>query len=231
MSSRSPLLGLALAAMTVSASVQAAEPVATRPFSATGFTGVSLRGPDDVVVRPGPFSITATGPRAVLERLKIGVSRGTLVVSRDSRPGTRNGKAQVIVTMPAIASASLPGAGNMVVQRVAGPSFSATLAGAGDLTVQALEAQAVRLELTGAGDIEIAGRAQRVSATLNGAGDIGIEKLAARDLSVVLNGAGDVAARASGIATVRANGVGSVKVTGGAKCQVTKGMLATVRCG
>ena len=229
MSSR-PFLAVLVVAILPGLS-HAAEPTATRQFPVANFTGVNVTGADDVVVREGPFAVSATGRQEVLDRLQVRVANNMLVVSRKGRVSGRDSSARITVTMPAIASLQLTGAGDVAVQRAAGPRFSARLTGAGNLRIQAVAAQDVRFELTGAGNLYAAGRSERLSVALSGAGDMDLKALASRDISVVLNGVGDVDARASGIATIKANGVGSVSVTGTADCRVTKSMLASVTCG
>jgi len=56
---------------------------ATRSFAASDFTGVEVRGSDDVDVKTGQkFAVTAEGDAKVLDQLDIRVVNGTLRVGR-----------------------------------------------------------------------------------------------------------------------------------------------------
>lgn len=52
-----------------------------KKYDHTGFSGVKVQGPIEVVIAQGPFSVNAEGDAEVLENLMISVNNGTLVIA------------------------------------------------------------------------------------------------------------------------------------------------------
>ena len=223
------LLPLALAACT-SASA------ATRGFPVGGFDRIRSSVPFDVRVHTGSApSVVAEGPQEALDRLKIEVRGGELVIG--TTPGgwfsgwhLGHGRAVITVGAPAISAAALSGPGNLDIDRVQGRSFAASVSGPGDMGIGQLETGHADLSLSGRGDLTVAGRAGSARMAVSGPGDIRAAKLMLRDASITVSGPGDVSAYATGTADVTLSGPGDVTVTGGARCSVTKHGPGDVTC-
>ncbi|WP_029936703.1 head GIN domain-containing protein [Sphingomonas sp. UNC305MFCol5.2] len=203
--------------------VQASGTGASRSFAANGFTGVELRGPDDVDVKAGQnFAVTAEGDPKVLDKLDIRVVDGTLRVGRkDSKEqwfGNDHG-ARVHVVMPKLISAAVKGSGNLTAQRGEG-DFDGAIAGSGNLTVADLRANAAELSIAGSGDLSVAGTASKLSASIAGSGDIDAKRLTAASADVSIAGSGNVLGTVKGPASVSIVGSGDAELGGGAKCSV-----------
>lgn len=211
-----------------------AGPDGTRSFDATGFTGVEFAGSDNVIVKQGAaFSVVATGPQSVLDKLDIGVKDGVLVVSR--KPQTlswNNDKSAVVtVTMPALARAELSGSGEMTVDKAGGDSVAATLSGSGNLEIGNVTAKSVALSLAGSGDLSIkGGTATSGEYSLAGSGDIDAVGLKLATAEVAAAGSGNVQLTATTTADVSIVGSGDVKVGGGAKCDSSTVGSGEVSC-
>lgn len=227
---------LALAACGTSSDAESRDPgpVAKRSFDLTGFEKVALRGSDDVRVTTGSaFSITAEGPRKILDELELSVEDGTLEVGRKRKSGWSwsSGRGAVItVTMPAITGARLAGSGDMTVAASKTESFMASLAGSGDLKVSGLTTSRLEAKLAGSGDLAISGTASAVDASLAGSGDLTARDLAAETASLSLAGSGNASLRASGAVDVKLVGSGDVEVYGTDQCKVSKIGSGDVRC-
>ena len=197
---------------------------ATRSFAAAGFTGVDLRGPDDVDVRTGAnFAVTAQGDSAILDDLRIEVVDGTLRVGRKDKGGrwfSGDHGVKVHVVMPRLASASVSGSGDLTADKAEG-AFKGAIAGSGNLDIAALRASDADLSIAGSGDMTVAGSAERLSASVAGSGDIDAAGLTATGASVSVLGSGNVRAVVKGGASVSIAGSGDVELTGGAKCSVS----------
>jgi len=194
----------------------------TRSFNATGFTGVDLRGSDDVDVKAGnSFSVTAEGDPKVLDQLEIKVVDGTLRVGRKSNNFSWSGDhgAKVHVVMPKLTLASVSGSGDLTIDRAEG-DFTGSIAGSGNLDIAALNANAAKLSVAGSGDMTLAGTVAKLTASIVGSGDIDGEKLTATGASISVVGSGNMRGVVKGGASVSIAGSGDVDLTGGANCAV-----------
>lgn len=215
--------------------VRAAGTGSVRTFAVADFTGVALRGSDDVDVRVGPaFSVRAEGPSDELDTLKIERVGDTLRIGRRTRAivGWTNHKAvKVFVTMPRIAAAQISGSGNLAIDRVAGGDFAGDGAGSGTLSIAALTVSHAKLSVAGSGDILAKGTVDRLTLDVAGSGNITAGGLKARSASVSVAGSGNVRADIAGTASVSVIGSGDVDLGRGAKCSTTKIGSGEVHCG
>lgn len=236
--------GALAAACSTSSSREAADagPAATRGFDLAGFDKVSLKGSDDVSVTVGPqFSVTATGPQAMLDRLDIRVEDGVLVVAR--KKGGGDGESwsirwkddwyrgvKVAVTMPALTGAVLAGSGDMQIEGARAEKLDLALRGSGDLRISGIDADALDAALAGSGDMVLAGSARQVALSLAGSGDIDAGGLNGGTLAANLAGSGDIRARASGEADVSIVGSGDITIAGTSDCRISKLGSGEVTC-
>jgi hypothetical protein len=206
----------------------------SRSYQVTGFTGVELAGPDNVVVKQGAaFTATATGPQDVLNKLELVVRDGKLIVRRQSEfmNWSSGQSATITVTMPALTSAEVTGSGSLTADRAAGDAISASVAGSGDLELTLVEAKSVDLSLAGAGDLVVkGGKADRGDISLAGSGDVSTTGLSLTAADISLAGSGDIDATATGTADVSVAGSGDVRVGGGAKCDSSEIGSGSVTC-
>ncbi len=204
----------------------------TRSFQVADFTGVSLRGADNVEVRTGAFSVTAEGDTALLDRLEIRKDGNTLRIGRKDGEWNWGGDkgAKIIVTLPALASADIAGSGDMTVDQAKG-DFSGAVAGSGNLTLASLSGGKADLSIAGSGDINVgAGTATKLDISIAGSGNVGAAGLKASGANISIAGSGNVRAQVSGDADISLVGSGDVELTGGAKCSVSKMGSGDARC-
>lgn len=204
---------------------QASGTGATRSYAATGFTGVELRGSDNVDVKPGAtFSVTAEGDPKVLDQLEITVDKDTLRIGRKGGASGWLGKddkgARIHVVMPRVDSVSAAGSGDMIVERAEG-NFDGSVAGSGNLDIRRLDGGSVDLSVAGSGTLTIAGTATSLDANIAGSGNIEGAGLTVTSAEVAIAGSGNVRAIVKGDAEVSILGSGNVTLTGGANCDVT----------
>jgi hypothetical protein len=209
----------------------------TRSFAIADFTGVELRGSDDVDVRVGTgFSVRAEGPSEELDKLKIEKVGGTLRVGRiDGNSfhwgGGDHDKVKVYVTMPRIAEASIAGSGDMTVDRAEGQSFTGDSAGSGDLDVAAINVETGKFSIAGSGDMTLKGSAKKLTIDIAGSGGVDAPGLTAQGADVSIAGSGSVRADVKGSAAVSVMGSGDVDLGPGAKCATSKMGSGDVKCG
>ncbi|ATY32909.1 head GIN domain-containing protein [Sphingomonas psychrotolerans] len=210
---------------------QASGSGATRTFAATGFTGVELRGSDDVDVKTGAnFAVTAEGDTKVLDQLDIRVVNGTLRVARkDSKWFSNDRGARVHVVMPRLTAAAVGGSGDLTVDRAEG-DFGGAVSGSGNLTIADLRAGSADLSVAGSGDMSVAGSASKLSASIAGSGNIDARRLTAANADVSIAGSGNVFGTVKGPASVSIVGSGDAELGGGAKCSVNAVGSGEARC-
>jgi len=205
----------------------------TRNFDVADFTGVSLRGADDVEVKTGTaFKVTAEGDSALLDRLEIRKDGDTLRIGRkdgDWKWGGGKG-AKITVTLPKLTSASVAGSGDMTVDRAQG-NFDGSIAGSGNLSIAQFAGGKADLSIAGSGDLSIAaGQASEIDASIAGSGDIDAPALKAERGDLSIAGSGNIRAQVTGEADISIVGSGDVELTGGAKCSVSKMGSGQARC-
>lgn len=234
---RNLLLFASAAALTACGSISGAATGGhgTRSFALSGFDAVRLSGSDDVrVVRGTSFSIVATGPNEVLDRLDIKTEGKTLVVTRK-----RNGSwgwsrdsegATVTVTMPSIRAAQVAGSGDMSVDRADGPAFKGGVNGSGNLDLPSVNAAAVELDVTGSGDLRAKGRARTAALSVTGSGDLDAAGLTADIAKVAIQGSGDINANARQSASINIAGSGDATVSGTRNCTISKAGSGEANC-
>jgi len=207
---------------------------ASRSFVATGFTGVKLAGSDDVVVTRGDkFSVVATGPQDVLDKLDIAVKNGVLVIGRAGGMMHRytDDGARVAVTLPRLDRAELTGSGTLSIDQAEADAVNLVLSGSGDLAVDAVTAKAMAIAMAGSGDLTVkAGKADRGEVSLAGSGDVDVNGVTLGTANISLSGSGDVDATATATASVAIVGSGDVRLGGGAKCDTSEMGSGTVSC-
>lgn len=209
-------------------------PDGSRSFAASGFTGVELEGPDNVVVTRGDsFSVVATGPQEELDKLRIEVENGVLVVGRQSEKmswGNHKG-ATVKVVLPRLDKAELTGSGDLSIDSASGDKVAVALAGSGNLGIASVTAKELNVALAGSGDLSIkGGKADKGEVALAGSGDIDVKGVTLTTADISIAGSGDVDATATATADVSVLGSGDVRLGGGAKCDSSELGSGTVSC-
>ncbi|MDK2768202.1 MAG: DUF2807 domain-containing protein [Sphingomonas sp.] len=205
---------------------------ATRTFQVADFTGVSLRGADDVEVRTGAFAVTAEGDSALLDRLEIRKDGDTLRIGRKDGEWNWGGDkgAKIIVTLPALASADIAGSGDMTIDQ-AKRDFDGAIAGSGNMTIAALAGGKADLAIAGSGDVTISGgTSSALDISIAGSGNVTATGLKSAKADISIAGSGNVRAQVSGPADISLIGSGDVELTGGAKCSVSKMGSGDARC-
>ncbi|MGN7997560.1 head GIN domain-containing protein [Sphingomonas sp. 22176] len=205
----------------------------TRSFAARDFTGVALKGSDDVDVRTGAdFSVQAEGDPAVLDQLDIRLDGKTLNIGRKNRAGIlwdKGGAPKIHVVLPRLANATVAGSGTMRVTRAEG-AFEAVVAGSGDLDIAALATTKASLSVAGSGNMTVAGRTDDLDVSVAGSGDLRGQQLTAKRADVSVAGSGNVRANVAGPASVSMVGSGDVELRGGAQCKVSKIGSGEAKC-
>jgi hypothetical protein len=215
-----------------------AGPMVQKSYQVGNFTQVEVAGPFDVTIHTGAApSVSAKGNQKLIDRLVVEVKGDKLVVHTESNRGWfnwgwgTNGKADIAITVPAIAGATLAGSGGINIDNVKGDNFEGTVAGSGDLNIDSVEVQSLKLAIAGSGDVRAkSGQAGSVAYKIAGSGGIDARSVKAQTADVSIAGSGSINGQATTAADVKIMGSGDVTITGGAKCNVTKHGSGDVNC-
>lgn len=224
--------------LTSSSQAQPQKPFGSesRNFTVSSFDRIELDGHYEVLVTTGArASVSATGPTALLQRLRVEVDGNRLrIYGRNEPSGFERkipGKVVVRVSVPALSAARIGGSGNMRVNRVAGRHFDGRVDGSGYLTLASLQVQSASFGMVGSGGISAPnGQTGSLSVQLAGSGSVDTRGVNARSAKAQVGGSGSVFARANGPVTVDLSGSGSVQFVGGAQCRIQKTGSGSVLC-
>ena len=176
--------------------IQGSGNVVTEMREVSGFTAVSLNGVGHLIIdQTGSESMSITADDNILPTIETRVSGRTLIISiQDNTTFNNVTELTYHVTLQAIDTLELNGAGEVEVLNPDGQDWQATLSGGGSITVS--------------------GQVETQTAELNGAGAYNAEDLQSQEAAVHQNGAGMAVVQVSQQLDVSINGLGSVEYIG-----------------
>ncbi len=189
-------LAISLLVLSACSGGPAGTPV-TEQRGVDAFHSIDLRGAGDASVTVGQAaSVTLVADARTLKSTSTSVHNGMLII--ENRPGWawlgRSSRLEMRITLPALNSLAMNGAGNIEISGVHGPALSIALQGAGNLVAS--------------------GETAALNARLNGAGNLDLARLVAGDATLAVNGAGNLTAHVTGSLQAEVNGVGSISYAG-----------------
>lgn len=188
---------IAPAALLVLAGAAAPAALAeTASYAFRDFDAVHASAGVDVVLKQGPFSITAEGSGKALKRLSVTKDGDTLKVTHESGGWTFGGSRSAVVTVTA-------------------PSFASLRAGSGsDMTGRDLQFTDLEARTSGGADMTLSGQCRTLVAEASGGSDLDGEKLRCETVAVTTSGGADATVFATGKASARASGGSDIRVVG-----------------
>lgn len=179
-------LGLALGATSACAVVESIE---TKTYDIAGFDTVTASSGVNVVLKQGPFSVSATGPKNKLDRLNVERNGAELRIWRDPGMSMNWG---------------MWSQSDMVT--VVAPAYTAISASGGaDIDAYELQFGDVSIRSSGGADINISGACKALTLEASGGADFNGRDLVCETADVSASGGAD----ASVTATANATGDGS----------------------
>jgi len=160
--------------------------------TAPAFTAIDLRGPISIDVQAGKAqSITVRGTSKFVAMLVTEVVDGELrVYLRDNATKKISGDPRVIVTVPALRTFSMEGAGETTLRNITGDRFDVRYRGAGSMTID--------------------GTVKQLKLQAQGVGEVDARKLIAQDANVTFQGIGSVEIYASSKLDAQVSGMGEL---------------------
>lgn len=229
-------IGVTVAGQSIwSAITESERPAVQMPLAQLkDFDGITLRGPDTVIVTAGSgFSVRTEGDTDALKYIRLTVDNGVLKVERRERNGwwgSGGRPVTVRVTMPALSRVWITGSGDIAADKVESKEFAARLDGSGGLKVSDMASNSVRLTLNGSGHMDLGGTAGEFAAALTGSGGINAGALKARTADIAVNGSGEIVAHADSNAKLIVTGSGHAQVSGTNRCQINRSGSGEAEC-
>jgi hypothetical protein len=182
-----------------------AAPIIDRTFPWSGGDSLTLDLPVDVVfVQGAEAKVVASGPKALLDRLRVEggyihltegdfANHDTLTIdARGLHVDSDSDRVKITVIAPNVRRFEVQGSG--------------------DLEIRRLEATDVDLTLSGSGDVEAKGKVETIHLDSSGSGNAELADLKAKDATLDLSGSGGAALFATGKAKIDISGSGDVEL-------------------
>lgn len=204
-------------ATTLASAVTGSGVVKTESRTVEAFLSIESGGSWNVEVTSGEkVSVSVTADDNIVALISTKVKDGKLSIA--STEGSINAKVPVVVkvTMPAIATMKLSGAGHASIVDVKATKLGLEVSGAGNLSFRGT-AEDVGVKSTGAGQVVLTGKAKSLAAEANGAGNIDASAFEVGTATVKATGAGNVAVNATTSLDVTVTGTANVVYAGNPK--------------
>jgi hypothetical protein len=179
---------LLLPALLLAASAHADQ----QPRKLDNFVGINVKGPINMQVDIGKAqSVTITGEKAFIDNVQTVVDGGVLRVSYDDKgPKNIKGESKIIITVPALTSFRVQGAGQADLNGVSGERIDISFEGAGALHANG-KVKLLRLKAQGVGEVNTKElKTERADVNFNGMGDVAVH--ASHTLNLVVRGMGSL---------------------------------------
>lgn len=185
------IAGAAVLALTLPASAE------TRTFNLSNFTEISASAGVDVVLRQGPYSVTAEEKGGRFDRLKLEVQGSKLVISREGSSGWFSGNRDYTVTVTA-------------------PELTAISASSGaDVDGDNFRFANLSVSVSSGADVELSGQCTNITVSVSSGADFDGDNLRCETATVTASSGGDADVYASRSASGNASSGGGVTVHGG----------------
>ena len=162
-----------------------------QPRKVGTFYGINVIGPINMEVNVGKEqSVTINGDKAFIDKVQTTVDGGVLRVTYDEKgPKTIKGDATIVITVPALTSFRVQGAGKADVRNIAGERIDIQFEGAGALHASG-KVKLLRLKAQGVGEVDVKNlKTERADVNFEGMGDVNVH--ASDTLNLVVRGMGN----------------------------------------
>ena len=222
-----------LIAAALGLAIAAPADAATRNFGITSFTKIRVEGPYKVSLATGtaPFA-KASGSPAAIDRVAIEM-RGDMLVIRPNPswggyPGSDPGPVEVSVGTHDLNSATLFGAGSLLIDRVKGLSFVLTIQGSGSGEISQVTADQMTVTVEGSGSAKLGGDAKKLTALIRGISSLDAKALSTPNAAISADGTATIDAHVTDTARVDGWGTATIRLTGRPSCTVKVSGSTTV---
>jgi hypothetical protein len=199
---------LAGLAFGVSRAVDSGSPtVVSQTRAVAAFNAVELAGANVVTVHIGtPQSVTVRARKDEVDLVTTDVQGRTLVIANVPTQHATKGPMSVSVTVPSLASVSIPGSGVVNMTGIHAASLTVTLGGSGV--------------------VDASGTATRLNVSVPGSGYVDLGGLMSRDVQAAVSGSGQIVVTATRSLDASVSGSGVIRYSGD-PAQLTKSVTGS----
>jgi hypothetical protein len=194
-------------------------PVVTETKNETGFNGVSISLPADVVYTQEPnYKIELQAQRNILDQIESRVVNGELRLRFKHNVRLRSYDRVIIhISCPDMNSLTLSGSGKIEVPgSIITTRMRIAVSGSGGINIDSLKTtENVDAVLSGSGNIEVRkGISEQGNVFVSGSGSVKMDGVATRDVDATISGSGNVRVNAQQTLNARISGSGNVYYRG-----------------
>lgn len=180
-----------------------------------GITGVSIKGPYDIVIKKGAAELKLDGDEEGFRNIEISIEDGILEIGSARRKfgiglGSVNG---IQISLPELHYLKLAGAGSAQVSGFDNEQLFISMQGAASGSFE-LDVKVVKIDVSGAGSLELTGSAETVVANVSGAASFDAPDYQVKDMMLNLSGAANSEVNVTQKFQVTINGLGNVVYRG-----------------
>jgi hypothetical protein len=192
------------------------EPAETRTFAQSGFDSIDASGGVNLVLKQGPYSIRAEGPKSKLDKLVIEQQGTTLSVRREPTMnwfgvGTRD---VVTITAPTYTRIDATGGVDIETTGLRLPALALKVSGGADIDATGFNVDQLTVDGSGGSDVNLAGACKSVTIDASGGADFSGKDFACETATVIASSGSDVDVRVSLNASGRASSGADINFIG-----------------
>lgn len=208
---------LPAAALAATGACAVTEPSETRAFSLSGFDSIEATGGVNLVLKQGPYAISAKGPKSKLDRLVIEQQGSTLSITREANWNWWYNYSEtdiVTITAPSYTRIEADGGVDIEAHGLAQPSLTLDTTGGADFDANNFRIDALHVTANGGADVNLSGACKTLTLEMSGGADFDSENFACETATINASGGSDVNVRASLSASARATSGADINVFG-----------------
>lgn len=189
----------------------------TRSFNHTGFDSIDASGGVNLVLKQGPFSINAEGPKSKLEKLVIEQEGTTLNVRRENMSWSWfnvQGRDVVTITAPSFTHVELSGGVDIDADGLNQPALSIKASGGADFNAKRITIGVLSVDNSGGADVNLSGACKSLTVDGSGGADFSSRDLTCEAATVTASGGADADVTVTADANGKASSGGDIRFYG-----------------
>ncbi len=193
------------------------EPMETRSFNNAGFDSINASGGVNLVLKQGPFSISAEGPKSKLDKLRIDQEGSTLNVRRESMSFSWFSVQErdvVTITAPNFTHIESSGGVDIDAHGLSQPALSIKSSGGADFNADNINIAVLNVDNSGGADVNLSGTCKSLTVDGSGGADFDAKDLTCETVTASASGGADVDVRVTANAAGKASAGGDVRFHG-----------------
>ena len=193
--------------------------IKTETRNVSGFDGISIEYPAEIVIRQGAAeAISIEAEDNLLPQLTTEVRSGTLYIENKEKSYSKRvdpgETVKIIITVKTLKEIDFPSAGKLSVEGLEGEALRVSLGGAGEIILKGLKLKSLEARVSGAGSITASGSVTKADVTISGLGDFDGSGLTCQEGDVQISGMGSASLRVEVKLNATISGAGTINYYG-----------------